>query len=407
MNKKLPQLCAPQQCTGCGACDNSCPVGAIAMNFVEGFKYPQIDNDKCIGCLACEKACPILHPVCPPTNEKPIVYAARNKDAEIRRESSSGGAFSALATAVLSQGGCVAGAAYDEEMVVNHVLIDSLEQLPRLRGSKYVQCSINDNYKNVKEKLKQGLVVLFVGTPCQVSGLRSFLKKDYDNLYCCDFICHGVPSPLLFADYLKWLESNYNCKISSFNFRSKRSGWYDALRVVNDKIVAKGKNDAYFLGFNRNITLRESCFQCPSIGLPRKGDITIADYWGIGRKYKYEPMTEIEKGVSLIMVNNEKGGNLVEQAMSYMDCEVRVLEEALAGNKPMVIPSSRPTARDTFYKDRENLSFEDLSKKYFALSGKSKCVAWLRENAPYDLVVGIRCLSQYITYKKNGRNKRI
>ena len=373
MNKKFPQLCAPQQCTGCGACDNSCPVGAIAMNFVEGFKHPQIDNEKCIGCLACEKACPILHPVCPPTNEKPIVYAARNKDEEIRRESSSGGAFSALATAVLSQGGCVAGAAYDEEMVVNHVLIDSLEQLPQLRGSKYVQCSINDNYKNVKAKLKQGLVVLFVGTPCQVSGLRGFLKKDYDNLYCCDFICHGVPSPLLFADYLKWLEKNYNCKISSFNFRSKRSGWYDALRVVNDKIVAKGKNDAYFLGFNRNITLRESCFQCPSIGLPRKGDITIADYWGIGRKYKYEPMAEIEKGVSLIMVNNEKGGKLVELAMPYMDCEARVLEEALAGNKPMVIPSSRPTARDTFYKDRENLSFEELSRKYFALSGKSKC----------------------------------
>ena len=402
MDKKLPQLCASHLCTGCGACDNSCPVGAIAMNFMEGFKHPQIDTKKCIGCLACEKVCPILHPICSAAYEEPIVYAARNKDENIREESSSGGAFSALATAVLTQGGCVAGAAYDEEMVVNHILIDSLEQLPKLRSSKYVQCCINDNYKNVKAKLRQGIVVLFVGTPCQVSGLRSFLKKDYDNLYCCDFICHGVPSPLLFADYLKWLESNYDCKVSSFNFRSKRSGWYDALRVVNGEIVAKGRNDAYFLGFNRNITLRESGYRCPSIGVPRKGDITIADYWGIGRKYKYESMKEIEKGVSLVMVNNGKGARLTELAMPYMNCEKRIFEEALAGNKPMVTPSFRPVARDMFYIDRERFDFEELVKKYFELSGKSKCVAWLRENAPYDLVVGIRSLSQYITYRKNG-----
>lgn len=402
MNKNLPQLCASHLCTGCGACDNSCPVGAITMDFVDGFKHPKIDTEKCIGCLACEKSCPILHPICPQTNETPIVYAVRNKDEQIRKESSSGGAFSALATAVLSQGGCVSGAAYDENMVVKHVLIDSLEQLPKLRGSKYVQSSINENYKEVRAKLKQGVVVLFVGTPCQVSGLRSFLKKDYENLFCCDFICHGVPSPLLFADYLKWLEENYECKVSSFNFRSKRSGWYDALRVINNKIVAKGKNDAYFLGFNRNITLRESCYQCPSIGLPRKGDITIADYWGIGRKYKYEPMTEIERGISLVMINDEKGHRLMELAKAYIDCEVRVLEEALAGNKPMVIPSSRPAVRDYFYKDRETLDFDGLVKKYFVSSGKSKCVAWLRENAPYCLVVGIRSLSQFITYRKNG-----
>lgn len=402
-NRRNPILCNQDLCTGCGACNNSCPVDAISMTYKQGFKYPVIDTEKCIGCLACEKSCPIIKPnsLCE-QYEEPIVFAAWNKDAEIRDKSSSGGVFSALATNILTEGGYVAGAAYDENMHVNHITIGSIEELHKLRGSKYVQCSINDNYKTVKNLLVNGKKVLFVGTPCQVSGLRSFLKKDYDNLICCDFICHGVPSPLFFADYLKWFEKGYNFRTESFTFRSKHSGWYDALRVANGNIIAKGKWDAYFLGFNRNITLRESCYNCPSNGVPRKGDITIADFWGIGRKYKFVSMKEIEKGVSLIMLNNEKGKTFFKEAQGLLVCQKRNFEEALEGNKPMVESSSRPKERDTFYADYERMDFDDLVKKYFSLSGKAKAIAWLRENAPKSIVVLIRSISQYITYKRNG-----
>lgn len=401
-NKRLPVLCRADLCTGCGACDNLCPTGAISLVYQNGFKHPEIDNEKCIGCLACERSCPITNPKSIENFASPHVYAAWHIDEDIRKESSSGGAFSALAMAILQNGGCVAGAAYDENMMVNHILIDKIEQLPLLRGSKYVQCSINNNYKQVREKLRQGVKVLFVGTPCQISGLRSFLRKEYDNLYCCDFICHGVPSPLLFGKYLKWFEEKYNCKVSAFNFRSKLSGWYDALRVANGKVIAKGSGDAYFLGFNRNITLRESCYNCPSIGLPRKGDNTIADFWGIGRIYRYHSMSEIEKGISLIMANNDKGEELVKLASHYLYIEERSLDEALAGNKPMVTPSSRPKERDTFYSDMEHMDFDNLSLKYFKLSGKSKLVAWVRENMPRSFMVMIRSFSQFVKYKKNG-----
>ena len=403
MKKKMPQLCNSNVCTGCGACDNSCPVSAIAMTYKQGFKHPVIDTEKCIGCLACEKSCPIITPKqLSQAYEEPIIYAAWNKDANIRKHSSSGGAFSALATEILTNGGCVAGASYDESMCVNHITIESLDELEKLRGSKYVQCSINDNYKTVKKELTEGKKVLFVGTPCQISGLRSFLKKDYENLICCDFICHGVPSPLLFTDYLKWFENGQGFKTDSFTFRSKKSGWYDALRVANGSIIAKGKWDAYFLGFNRNITLRESCYNCPSNGVPRKGDITIADFWGIGRKYKFLPMKEIEKGVSLIMLNNDKGKAFFDEAQELLVCYKRNFEEALAGNKPMIKASSRPKERDTFYADYEKMDFDKLARKYFTLSGKGKAIAWLRENSPKCIVVLIRGIAQFITYKKNG-----
>lgn len=403
MEKKAPKLCNERTCTGCGACENACPVNAISMTYKEGFKHPIINNEKCIGCLACEKSCPVLTPkTITGQFEEPIVYAAWNKDTSIREISSSGGAFSALATTMINEGGYVAGAAYDDKMFVNHVTVDSIDGLEKLRGSKYVQCSINDNYKEVRQRLTQGKQVLFVGTPCQIAGLRSFLKKDYENLVCCDFICHGVPSPLLFKSYLEWLEKEHGCKINSFTFRSKRSGWYDALRVANSNIVAKGKYDAYFLGFNRNVTLRESCYNCPSNGVPRKGDITIADYWGIGRKYKFLPMKEIEKGVSLIMINNEKGKIFFNKSKKLLVYNERVFEEALAGNAPMVKASRRPKGRDTFYTDFGKMNFDTLAKKYFNLAGKAKIIAWLRENAPKSIVVTIRSISQYITYKKNG-----
>lgn len=402
-NKRYPVLCRQLDCTGCAACANICPKDAITMTeMLDGFSQPVIDKDRCVQCLACEKSCPVLNPFSNEGQNEPVVYSCWNRDNKVRWESSSGGAFSALATIVLERGGYVTGAAYGDAMRVSHRMIHSVAELPLLRGSKYVQSCTGDIYRQVKEKLLDGAIVLFVGTPCQVAGLRGYLNKDYPNLYCCDFTCHGTPSPLLFRKYIRWIEQEKNIKIRSFNFRHKHSGWYDALRAANGGLFMKGKYDAYFLGFNRNITLRESCYRCPAIGLPRKGDVTIADFWGIGMNYKFDRTDEIADGISLMMVNNTQGEKLVELAKQYLHWQKGAFDEALSRNQPMIKPSHRPTARDTFYGDMAVMGFEQLRRKYFQMPVKARLVAWLRENAPRVCVVGLRNIVQYITWKRNG-----
>lgn len=402
-NKRYPSLCNQQECTGCAACVNICPKDAITMTgMADGFLQPIVEKDKCVQCLICERTCPVLNVQPNENRNEPEVYACWNKDKETRRESSSGGAFSALALAVLKKGGYVVGAAYDEQMQAHQKIIHSIEELPLLRGSKYVQSNVGNIYRQVKQRLNEGAVVLFVGTPCQVEGLRSYLKREYTNLYCCDFICHGTPSPLLFRKYIKWVEQDKKIKVYSFNFRHKHSGWYDALRAVNGDTYMKGKHDAYFFGFNLNITLRESCYQCPAIGLPRKGDVTLADYWGIGMMYKFDTPKEIPDGISLVMANNPKGNELLEIAKPYLRWQRRTFDEALRRNQPMVCPSHRPRARNTFYRDMAMMEFELLRRKYFHMPIKSKMVAWLRESAPRNCVIGLRRFLQYIIWKRNG-----
>ncbi len=403
-NRRLPVLCDSSVCTGCASCSNICPKDAIRMTAGnDGFLRPIVDTERCVRCLACENACPVLHPAeCSSNRTEPLVFACWNKDAKARSESSSGGAFSALATAIFAAGGYVTGAVYDDDMNVRHQLCCSIDDLTRLRGSKYVQSEIGTVYGEIKEKLVAGNTVLFVGTPCQVAGIRAYLKNEYENLYCCDFICHGTPSPLLFKNYIRWVESVRRIKISQFNFRHKRSGWYDAVRVANGNYYMKGKLDAYFFGFNHDISLRESCYRCPSIGLPRKGDITIADYWGIGMKYRFEKLNEIPNGISLVMLNNEKGEKLFEKAKIFLHFKQGDFGEALNRNQPMIKPSHRPQSRDTFYLDMNTLSFEELRRKYLHVKGKAWLVAWFRENAPRKCVTCLRAIIQLITWKYNG-----
>lgn len=402
-NKRLPALCDSLLCTGCAACSNSCPKDAIQMTASnDGFLRPVVIEESCVECLACEKACPVLNPVKLRNQEEPNVFACWNKDSKVRAESSSGGAFSALATSIFAQGGYVAGAVYNKNMEVGHQLCHSMDDLNHLRGSKYVQSTIGNVYREIKKELIAGNLVLFVGTPCQVAGIRSYLKRDYENLYCCDFICHGTPSPLLFKKYLHWVEDAKQIKIQSFNFRHKRSGWYDAIRVANDNYCMKGKFDAYFFGFNRDISLRESCYCCPVVGLPRTGDITIADYWGFGMIYKSKALDEISDGISLVMANNAKGRSLFDNAKPYLHWQQGRLDEALSRNQPMIRASHRPKERDTFYSDMDALGFEELRKKYFQIKGKARLIAGFRENAPRKCVTGIRKIIQIITWKRNG-----
>ena len=407
-NKRQPQLCDKLQCTGCAACASVCPKDAITMKAgIDGFLHPSIDEELCIGCLTCEKSCPVLNPVTMHGNsERPEVYACWNLDSVVRAESSSGGAFSALAAAVIDEGGYVYGAAYDENMVVRHRECHTHEEIELLRGSKYVQSEIGDTFRAVRRRLTEGAKVLFVGTPCQVSGLRAYLRRDYDNLYCCDFICHGTPSPLLFSKYLQWVEQRKGIKITKFNFRHKRAGWNDSTRAVNGNLWIKGKNDAFCIAFYRDLSLRESCYNCPSIGLPRKGDITVGDFHGIGMMYKFDSPKEIPGGVSLVMVNNERGAELLDVAKKRLNWRKGHFDEALRINGAMVMPARRPIGRDRFYKDMSRLEFELLRQKYLRQSGKERAIAFLQENAPRILLTNLRSLVRYLTWKRNG-SKRV
>lgn len=403
INKNTPILCDDITCTGCGVCENICPVDAIKLtpNF-EGFATPLINPDICIGCLKCEKSCPIINSHKSQNEKDPIVFAGWNKDKDIRKESSSGGIFSALADFIISKGGVVCGAAYDNNMNVNHIIIDSINDIPKLRGSKYVQSNINKILREIKQLLEDDRLILFVGTPCQVVGLKSYLGKEYNNLYCCDFICHGVPSQLLFKKYINWLEKKYNQKIINFNFRGKQKGWYDASRVYNNKTLIKGDNDSYFLWFNKNISLRECCYKCPANGLPRNGDLTIADFWRIGMRNKFNNFKEINNGVSLTIVNNLKGDYLLKMISNKIDLENRNLEEAIYGNKPMIIASNRPQKRDNFYIDLQNKQFEQIIEKYSKLSIKQRILITFKENFPKFAVTTFRNIIHTINYMKNG-----
>lgn len=396
-SKRSPKLCDNMQCTGCSACFNACPVDAIKMNPhpVEGFYRPNIDDDKCIKCLKCEKSCPVINPVSP-NDESKSIYAAWHLDEEIRTNSSSGGAFSALAQSVLDQGGIVIGAAYDSSLHLKHIMIENQNDLYKLRASKYFQSEVGDTFKHAVSNLKSGKKVLFCGTPCQIAGFRAFLGNNhYYNLILVDFICHGVPSPLFFHTYLKWIENKYG-KIKDFKFRNKEKGWYDALRIAIGKHrnVMKGKYDSYWIGFNDNITLQEACYDCKFLGRKRNSDITIGDFWGIGKRIPFGQKNEIEKGVSMIMVNTPNGKLLFESSRPYLKSFQRTIDEVLTGNHAMIHSSIRPATRDTFYQDLKATDFDTARSKYLKPSLKSKMIKILREYMPKQVIELLRTLDQ-------------
>ncbi len=304
-------IVSEMKCTGCYACRNVCPVDAVKMrpNY-EGFIMPVIDEEKCIDCGKCERQCPALH-TSYDNLKKPKLYAAMAKD-EVRSLSSSGGVFTLAANAVLDKGGYVCGAAFDDNMSLNHIIINSKDQLQRLRGSKYVQSSINTAYREIEALLKEKKPVLFTGTPCQAAGLKAYLNKDYDELFIIDIICHGVPSQELFKKYLKEISAGE--RPVNVNFRDKRFGWLcESIRVEFEsgrEYVNTFKNgDFYEFAFHRNIGLRKSCGECGFAVFPRQGDISVGDFWGVSR---YDKSMTDHKGPSLVFINNEKGQRLFD-----------------------------------------------------------------------------------------------
>lgn len=351
-----------KDCCGCHACASICAKHCITMQpDEEGFLYPIVNKDACTDCGLCEKICPVINQR---ESRKPLkVYAAKNKDEEIRRQSSSGGIFTLLAEKVINEGGVVFGARFDEEWNVVHSWTDTIEGIASFRGSKYVQSTIGDTYCEAREFLKQGRKVLYSGTPCQIAGLKKFLLKDYDNLLTIDVVCHGVPSPLVWRTYLDETRDQLRAKpgvgkkmvpssleelpvITSISFRDKTNGWKKygfLLRYVSSEMdeksvspfaISKDKellqpftDNIFMKGFLANLYLRPSCYACAARSGKSGSDISIADFWGVQNFY---PEFDDDKGVGLILINSGKGYDAYA-AVDVKDIEA-TYEQGLANN---------------------------------------------------------------------------
>lgn len=354
-----------KNCIGCAACYSLCPSAAVTMKEnEEGFLFPVIETDKCTECGLCVKICPALNPQYK-NNKNPECYAAMASD-EIRAESSSGGVFPVLAYHFLEHGGYVAGAVWETDGSVKHIVSDKRDDIENMRGSKYLQSVIGDCFKDIKTLLEENKKVLFTGTPCQVAGLYAFLRKDYENLYTVELICHGVPSPKVFKKYLaENLEKDE--KFVKTDFRDKIYGWDSKLVISTQtsqrKITHFAADDSYMQSFLKNISLRESCGDCKFNRLPRQSDMTIGDFWLIRR---YRKQMDDKKGTSVILVNNLKGSKLLKNIADNFKILKKVpLKYGIKGNPNIVQSSKMNIYRELFFKSIASQTLEKQMECYF------------------------------------------
>ena len=374
----MKNICNLEKCTGCETCKEACPENAINMVINEkGFLYPEINPSLCIACGLCEKICPANK------NFKPkkflSCYAAYSLDSEIREKSSSGGVFTELATQILSQCGFVVGAAFDEKNNLRHIVIDKKEELQKLRGSKYLQSRICGVYKKVKELLDNSKIVLFSGTPCQINALKSYLQKEYDNLYTVDVFCHGVPSPLVFKKYMKEMEYIPNTKI---HFRDKTFGWnnYNISFLSNNGLIQSlNDTDTYIRGFVQNLYLRESCYNCKyNIWENRNADISIGDFWNV--ENFYSDFAD-NRGTSAIIAYTNKGQELLKTIESNLYIKPVKFEQIITGNPVLEAPANKHSNSDKFFNNFEKEGVINTIEKMLDIN---KQVAILNHSFSHD-----------------------
>lgn len=352
----------PEDCCGCTACASICPHNAISMKpDTLGFLYPEVDTEKCVDCGLCEKVCAFNDNYDTSLSlSQPDVYAARHKDMQEIETSRSGAAFIALSDWVIEHGGIVYGAGYTDHFRVVHKRAVSKEERNEFKGSKYVQSDLTGVFRQVKADLKAGLLVMFSGTPCQTAGLNSYVgKKLRENLYLVDIVCHGVPGPFIWRDYLAYLERKHGDKICWVNFRDKQLyGWtahYESFKFVNG-----GGKMTFTYTFYKHIMFRHSCGVCPYTNTHRPSDITLADFWGWE---KTDPTFNVDdKGVSLVLINTEKGRKLFEAVKDNMNIIPVKLEDCLQPN--LQHPSIIHPKRMDFERDYARKGFEYVMKKY-------------------------------------------
>lgn len=342
------------KCCGCTFCAAICPQGAIQMLPDKlGFLYPVIDQAKCVDCGLCDKVCSFVQDVEAvkrvPKNVKVEVLAARHKNSEILSQSQSGGAFSAMAEQVLNDGGLVYGAAFDDSFMVRHIRVDSIEGLAALRGSKYVQSDLKGIYGQIIGDLRNGFEVMFAGTPCQVAGLKSYIPKALqENLLTVDFICHGVPSPSVWKDYLDYMSRQGT--IVKANFRDKSvAGWKEHKETFIYNNGKKNVADSFRVLFYKNIMLRHSCSVCPYNIMNHKSDVTIADFWGVD---EIVPQMDGPEGTSMVICNTSEGQELMVRASDVLNIVTAVLDyDFMSRRNPNLVRPARI--------DKDRMAFEN------------------------------------------------
>lgn len=344
------------RCCACTGCASICPTGAITMVPDEnGFVYPVVDESKCVRCGLCEKVCAYRNDVPPVSQKKVSVAVSGCTDV---RESASGGLFAAFAQAVIDQGGAVYGCAmiYEKgQLWPRHICVTERRDLIRLKGSKYVQSDLTGMYPDVRRRLAEGQTVLFSGTPCQVAGLKGFLRKEYENLFTVDIICHGVPGGKLFRDYISFEEKKRGAKITSFRFRDKSQGWklHGAMTLDSGETVYfEPEESSYYQMFLNSYTYRENCYSCPYASDHRPGDVTIGDYWCVELVHpellrENGGQLDHESGTSCLIVNNERGEQLLRQFGQGIVRWPSTYENAAKYNRQLTASSSLKPERET------------------------------------------------------------
>ena len=340
------------QCTGCWACASACLKQCIYMKpDKEGFQRPVVETDRCADCGLCQRACPVISPLKRSASSKTAAYAAYSLDSAVREHSTSGGVFTALCEWTLDRGGVVFGAAYDENFMVRHCMVDSEKDLWRLRGAKYAQSNLENVFSQVKVCLIHGQQVLFSGTPCQIAGLQTYLGRSWEQLLLVDVVCHGIPSPAVWKHYVRYRrESDANgARLAAVNLRSKESGWPGySIRFDYEghpSYTVQNFYDPYIRAFVGDLCLRPSCYDCQFKGIARTCDFTLADYWGIERQF---PQLNDGKGTSLVLLHSIKARRIWDELSPQIRCQETNPERAVMENPSAIKSSALRQNREAF-----------------------------------------------------------
>ncbi len=371
-------------CCGCSACANACPKSCIEMKpDEEGFLYPEVDTESCINCGLCDKICPIkTAEAVSQDNAVSDAFCLRAKSTDIVKDSTSGGFFTPLCEYVLNKNGVVFGAAYTESKKIEHISVSckNKEDVKLLRGSKYVQSNLCDSFTKVKELLKNGVTVVYSGTPCQIEGLLSFLRAPYDNLITVDLICKGIPSPMLWEKYINYQEQKYKSEVEKVTFRKKTYGYHSGtmeLVFKNGKVYhGSGRVDYMLKSYYKEICSRASCYECHFKTDHHKSDFTIFDCWSASKLVS--GLKDDDFGYTNVFVNTEKGRKLLNELSDSYECYPIDLEKAIELDGVMVRRSAIPhKERKNYYKNLMETPFPEHINEFIPISKKD----YIIENA--------------------------
>ncbi|MDD6082298.1 MAG: Coenzyme F420 hydrogenase/dehydrogenase, beta subunit C-terminal domain [Oscillospiraceae bacterium] len=385
-----------EKCCGCGSCMNSCPKNAITMKKdASGILLPEINKELCIDCGICFKSCAFQNVT--ETNSPIKVYGAARKNKEKLLESASGGLFAVIAEKIITDGGVVFGAAMlrrNDNLYVEHISVEKKENLSAIYRSKYAQSNTAYSYKSVKLLLESGKKVLYSGTPCQIAGLKGFLRKNYSNLYTVDIICHGVPSVDFFQSYIKYIENKRNITIKEYNFRDKSMGWgpvgsYTFIDKNGNEHIKKMKfyDSSYYHMFINSQSYRQSCYICKYACPHRPGDITLGDYWGFSLKHPGAVISgggqfDERFGISSVIVSTEKGNKLLESVENEILLQESTFENVSALNPQLTQPCKKGDMYDDIMKNYCSGGYAMVEKFYAPVLRKKKLKQVIKKFVP-------------------------